>query len=339
MAADRAGTDQGSELVGRLRDTLLAEVRALVPDQRPWTVVDYPMHLNCGDAALYRGLEELATACGARVQRVLDRDSYRPELVASDSLPVFQAGGNWGGLYLTHHALRLRFLEDTRGRDVLQLAQSIEYADESNREELRRAVGRHGRVTLLVRDQRSHDIAVRDYDCPVHLVPDVAFALGPLPRLAPTTPVRVQLRTDKEGSGDRVTGVEGEVFDWLLAPRGSRPWTTWQATMLVNRLQRRTASAVPRRATVRSAHVLAATSVERARRLLSAGEVVVTDRLHGHVLSTLFGIPHVVVNDRFGKIKALRDTWTRGDSLHEYAASWSDVPAALAVLRSRVARP
>jgi exopolysaccharide biosynthesis predicted pyruvyltransferase EpsI len=44
--------------------------------------------------------------------------------------------------------------------------------------------------------------------------------------------------------------------------------------------------------------------------MLSAGAVVVTDRLHGHILCTLAEIPHVVVPDRHGKIRNYWDTWT-----------------------------
>lgn len=320
------------QLVEERRSQLFDAVTALGFGDRPWTVVDYPNHLNCGDAALYLGLERVAGALGAPVVRVLDRDSYRPELVHPETLPVLQAGGNWGGLYPTHHRLRLQLLEDTRGRDVLQLAQSIEYADDSFRDELRRAVSRHGMVTLLVRDQRSYDIAVRDYDCRVELVPDLAFALGAMERLSPSVPVRSQVRTDKEGS---VARVEGDTFDWLTAPRGSRPWVIWQTMMAINRLQRRTATEAVRRATVSAASALARTSVLRGRELLSAGEVIVTDRLHGHVLCTLLSIPHVVVNDRFGKIEALRTTWTHADRGHVFVSSWDGVPAALDELTHR----
>ncbi|WP_276524270.1 polysaccharide pyruvyl transferase family protein, partial [Enterobacter hormaechei] len=42
--------------------------------------------------------------------------------------------------------------------------------------------------------------------------------------------------------------------------------------------------------------------VERGLRLLSRGERIVTDRLHGHILSLLLGIPHVVLDNDYGKL-------------------------------------
>jgi exopolysaccharide biosynthesis predicted pyruvyltransferase EpsI len=35
----------------------------------------------------------------------------------------------------------------------------------------------------------------------------------------------------------------------------------------------------------------------------------VTDRLHGHILSDLLGIPHVVLDNEYGKIAAYLDAW------------------------------
>jgi pyruvyl transferase EpsO len=47
-------------------------------------------------------------------------------------------------------------------------------------------------------------------------------------------------------------------------------------------------------------------------RLLSRARVVVTDRLHGHVLCVLLGIPHVALDNSYGKVRSLLDTWTGG---------------------------
>jgi pyruvyl transferase EpsO len=36
---------------------------------------------------------------------------------------------------------------------------------------------------------------------------------------------------------------------------------------------------------------------------------VVTDRLHAHLLCLLLGLPHVVLNDRHGKVRGYWETW------------------------------
>lgn len=306
-----------------LRRELLDTLRAVLPEAPSWTAVDYPMHLNCGDAALHLGLEAAAAEFGVPVVRVLDRDSYRAHHLRPESLVLLEAGGTFGGLYPTHHALRLRVLQETRGRPLVQLPQSIEYVDEAHREELRRAVGEHGSFTLLVRDRRSHALAVRDFDCPVHLVPDLAFALGQLSRPTPQVPLVVQARTDRESArSDR--GVE--TFDWLQAPPRSASALMLRLARRVNAQQRRTGATALSRVNVAVSHRLAQANLDRAVALLGRGERVVTDRLHGHVLCTLLRIPHVAVNDKYGKVRALHDSWTVEDPISTFVESWDAVP-------------
>ena len=43
--------------------------------------------------------------------------------------------------------------------------------------------------------------------------------------------------------------------------------------------------------------------------ILGRGRGVVTDRLHGHILSSLMGIPHVALDNSYGKLSAFMDTW------------------------------
>ena len=45
---------------------------------------------------------------------------------------------------------------------------------------------------------------------------------------------------------------------------------------------------------------------------LQRGRVVVTDRLHGHILSLLCGIPHVVIDPVNHKITSYMKSWTGG---------------------------
>lgn len=318
--------------VEALRVSALARLAEHLPQYPRWTGVDYPMHFNVGDAAITLGQARLAVDVGASLGAVLDRRSYRSDLVASDSLPVIAGGGNWGGLYPTHHKLRLRVLDELRGRDVVQMPQSIQYASEDHRNELRRAVDKHGRLTLLVRDQRSYDIAAKDYDCAVHLVPDLVLTLGRVSAPQPSTDVVVQGRTDREAQ-EATTDLP--TFDWLEPPRASASRLAFQAAHLANRAQRRVPQRISGPATVSATRMLAEINLRRGAELLGRGRYVVTDRLHGHVLASLIGRPHVVVDDRYGKIRALHETWLADDPLSDLVTSWVAVPEALARLRER----
>ena len=46
-------------------------------------------------------------------------------------------------------------------------------------------------------------------------------------------------------------------------------------------------------------------------RELGSARFVITDRLHGHILSTLIGVPHVLMDSKLGKNLNFHNTWTR----------------------------
>lgn len=319
--------------VARLQARTVADIGRHLPVADRWVAVDYPMHHNVGDSAIMLGQAELAGRRGSGITRMLDRASYRPHLLEPGALVVLAGGGTWGGLYQTHHRLRLRALQDTRGRPVVQMPQSIHYASETHREELRRAVAEHGALVLLVRDRRSYEVALRDYDCAIHLVPDLVFALGRLDAPAPSVDVVHQARTDKEAPVD--ASLPQGAFDWLEPPPRSPSRVALQLAVTANRAQRRLPQRLSGPLGVGATSALSRSNVRRGVALLARGRTVVTDRLHGHVLAHLMGRPHVVVDDRFGKIRALHETWLDGDRGSVLVRSWADVPEALESLGAR----
>jgi pyruvyl transferase EpsO len=70
--------------------------------------------------------------------------------------------------------------------------------------------------------------------------------------------------------------------------------------------------------------------------LLSAGRVVVTERLHGHLLCLLLGIPHVVLDNDYGKVHAFVRSWTEASPLCRLASSPEDALAQAQALAGEV---
>jgi pyruvyl transferase EpsO len=56
---------------------------------------------------------------------------------------------------------------------------------------------------------------------------------------------------------------------------------------------------------------LARARVRRGMRQLASAEFVITDRLHVHILSLLMDLPHVVLDNSYGKITRFMDLWTK----------------------------
>jgi pyruvyl transferase EpsO len=77
---------------------------------------------------------------------------------------------------------------------------------------------------------------------------------------------------------------------------------------------------------------LAHERLHRGLTLLASGRVVITDRLHGHILCLLMGVPHVVLDNTYGKLSTFRDAWTADVD----SAWWASTPAEASAIASRL---
>lgn len=324
----RADSRRGSDaaLVEALHQQLLAALRPVLAGAATADLIDYPDHYNVGDAALWLGQRAILRELGVRAASAATRTTYRAERLRADGPLVVLGGGNFGGLYPTHHRLHLAVLAAFPGRPLIQLPQSLHYAGERQREELRRAVADHGATTLIFRDRRSFELGRRDFDCDVLLAPDMAFALGSLRRRAPERELVTQMRTDRESA---VTAIGAGTFDWLTARPGEPVAVFDRLYRYSARLERASDRAWVRRVFLGTCDAYARANLRRGVTMLSAGRRLYTDRLHGHILACLLGIDHTVVNDRHGKIEAMWDTWTAAFACARFARSWREVDSEL----------
>jgi pyruvyl transferase EpsO len=202
-------------------------------------------------------------------------------------------------------------LQAFKGRRVIQLPQSIHFADLQSNGATSAAIEGHGQFTMMVRDKPSAHFANTHYACPVIECPDLAFYLRALDRTLPSTDIVRLLRTDLERSSAQSAGLTAaDAVDWLRDRR---------MALRVTRLRARLASLRTGRGSTRLAGYdrVAWHRIRRGCRLLSAGRVVITDRLHGHIMCTLLGIPHVALDNSYGKLGNFIARWTaRSADLH-----------------------
>lgn len=315
-----------TDFVERIRDRLMNDLRSVFAGVPEWDLVDFPHHFNCGDSAIWLGEVRIAEEFGIRVASTTSTRTYRRDKMRANGPVVISGGGNLGGLYPQHDDLRISILTDFPTRPIVQMPQSIELTNATEFEGLKRAIGRHRDFTLLVRDRRSLDIARREFDCRIALVPDAAFALGNLDRPPAVEEAVVQARRDIEASDDQNSG--HSTVDWNTAGILSLRNLGRSAVTVAGKLP------VPG-LTSTVVNSFARQNLRCAVQTLSRGHVLVTDRLHGHVVATLCGIEHIVVNDRYGKVRALWETWTHDAPVATFAPTWSAAETALAERLSR----
>lgn len=323
------------ELIDGLAETLVSAIADTVSvSPSRCALLDFPNHNNVGDNAIWAGERLALRRAGYEVVYVADLSSYR-EVELRRRLPrgatVFlHGGGNLGTIWPAHQRFREKVAASLRDYSVVQLPQSVHFEQASALQRWIEIVSSHPNFQVWVRDVESHD-ALSALGDRVSMLPDSAFVLGALPRpSSPVVDVLALSRTDHERNDDIVGEHRGvDVVDWLVGEPG-RPWmhtvhrVTVRTRETVNQRLRqsdflvRVTEPLRRRAFDR----LAELRIARGCRTLSRGRAVVTDRLHAHILCVLMGIPHVCVDNKYGKISRYHDAFTRASRCTWFASSF-----------------
>ncbi len=306
-------------------------------------IIDPPGYANVGDSAIFLG--ELAflrrNFPEARID-FFDTVNYSAacdRFIRDSSIILLQGGGNFGEIWPRHHAIRMEILNRFPGRPIVQFPQSISFTTQAGIDETARAIERQGNFTLLVRDRKSQVFAEKHFPCTTLLCPDMAFALGDVERGVASLDFLCLLRRDKEVVTDHSRllqilaelGGSLDVADWIEASDsrlGQRdkvlgkawrrfPWTIGLSRSFAFRLRERYARE-------RLAFGLD---------LLSRGSVVITDRLHAHVLCCLLGVRHLLFDSMDGKVSGLYEAWTKGTEHARLVSSVDQVAGLVHELR------
>ena len=334
-----------------MRATLDSVIGGALSGAPEVALATFPNHWNLGDTAVWAGQRAVLARLGVRVAYVCDFRTYRREDLQSalpDGPILLSGGGNFGDVYPNEQGLRERIIDDFPDRLVVQLPQSVWFRSDANLDAARRRCEKSGQFVMVVRDRRSLDLVRARFAVAAHLAPDMAFGLPDLrqQRQPPGIDVLWLLRRDIEASerGVRRAAARqapGAVRDWTRPgfARRDAAWGLYARAIWLSWRIRRTPRTLLRRREAwvrRSFETVAGLRMEIACRFVSAGRVLVTDRLHGHILALLLGVPNVCLDNRDGKVRHFYETWTAGHPL----VGWADsLPEAETLAQRLLARP
>jgi exopolysaccharide biosynthesis predicted pyruvyltransferase EpsI len=324
----------GHDFVSNLRERIGLALEPYLPPRSRCALIDFKNSSNVGDSAIWLGQTSYLRKANVSVVYSCDVDSYSEQRLSArldGGIILISGGGNLGDLYPPHQRLREQLIERFHDNKIIQLPQSVAFRDKSNLQRAKAIFDKHPDLTLLARDKRSLEVAGNEFRARSKLCPDMAFALGKLSRPAPADSDVVWLgRTDDESSDASLTSTAHDVIrtDWVRVPPGSSQQRLRTRGMFrANSFLTGLVSGHPGTARWLSGPLsatfepLAQQRLERGCRLLSRGRVIITDRLHAHILGLLLGIPQVLVGDRYGKVKSFYETWTRDCPLTSWAES------------------
>ncbi|TLG71413.1 polysaccharide pyruvyl transferase family protein [Methylocystis sp. B8] len=327
------------ELISRQCALLTHRIAPLVDRGTKYALLDFPHHANVGDNAIWLGERALLSAImGGEPAYVCTYKSFDAQALeaACPAGPIFlHGGGNFGDIWPVHQNFRERILDRMLGRKVIQLPQTIAFSDPHRAHALRARIARHGDFHLFVRDETSLAFARENLECYIERVPDAAVGMGALARRGRLrSDIVLLLRTDKEKSGQDMSCLldlpASCAFDWL----DEFPSFRRKVAMLANTSSYALGRFDSNKRRLTAFDFTARSRVARGLRMLCSGNIVVTDRLHAHILSMLLDIPHIAMDNNYRKISNYIDAWNKDYEKVLLATCPEDVPRLLGHAKS-----
>lgn len=298
-------------------------------------IIDPPSYPNVGDSAIFIGqinfIREYFPDSRICFFDYFTYTENANKFIEECSVILLQGGGSFGDIWMHHHQVRMKVIRSFPNKRIIQFPQSLSFSDTDILTETAQAIRLASDFHLIVRDKTSEAFALKNFECPISLAPDMAFFMKPISRLPAEVNCFCLLRADTEAVANhdeilRVVASQAksyEVGDWLDEP-----------ATLAKRIDRRLAVATreqPARTWMLQGLMLKVRERYARERLavgialLSRGSIVVTDRLHAHILSCLLKIPHVFFNSMDGKVGAFYGAWTHTETLARLATTPDDL--------------
>jgi exopolysaccharide biosynthesis predicted pyruvyltransferase EpsI len=301
------------QVITRLQRKIDEALTPLLPGKK-CTLIDFPHHPNVGDSAIWQGEQIFLSKLGVKpayvcATRNCDWNAMQ-RAVGPDGTILIHGGGNFGDIWPEHQRLREETLDRFPDNPVLQLPQTVHFNDPKEADRTAEKIRKHGRFTLAVRDLKSLNFARERFECNVVLCPDMAFCIGPIEAAAVSDRrILLLLRSDKESKAHSsaepiLQSPDVYCTDWLTeSHKGTRLRSV--GGIVANVLRGRAA------ATLRGNYynALAAVRLRRGLRLLASFRYIVSDRLHVHILSTLLGRHHALLDNSYGKLSSFTEAW------------------------------
>jgi len=297
----------------------LNELLKIIPKNKKIIYLDYPIHFNIGDLAIYHWTETFFEENNIEILERFNihNISYNRirNLIKKYWEIVFLWHG-WWNMWDTYfekaEKKRRNFVTNFSDSQIIFLPQSIHYKENKN---LLSSIDIYNRenITLLVRDTKSFDLINNNYPKAKNfLMPDMAYYLADSKylsqfKIAPTKEKIIISRIDEEKIDSEIADkTDAQVTDWLLM--------TWKLTTL----WWYTLAALLKWLGILSFNSTFLTKLwyKLSKKLLSKWftiiedyKIVETDRLHGFIMSNLLGKEVITSDNYYGKIKNFKSTW------------------------------
>jgi exopolysaccharide biosynthesis predicted pyruvyltransferase EpsI len=319
----RAPTPGCENLVNDLQQRLIHAYQKRLKGIRYANIWGYLETENKGDAAIWSAQQILLSILGIETMEACrfmykdcDIEKFRRKLEEHrpHSGIIMAGGGNFNDYYWEDQPSRMNMIENFQNISIRAFPQSIYMHNPERIEKTRKSFNKHHDLQLAARDKPSYDWLMDNFGnsegIQSDLVPDIAFMWGNRSdfrhNTKKTQDILILARKDAEISDGDSANIEfGEGKVDLGGSIGNVTYNKvdWKFT--------KTPSIDDEGIREQGKNQRAWAKSMAGFDLLGSAHFVITDRLHGHILSTVIGVPHVLMDSKLGKNLNFHNTWTR----------------------------
>lgn len=234
--------------------------------------------------------------------------------LSEDTHILLHGGGNFGDIWEFYQDFRLQIIKKYKKNKIFIFPQSVEYKDRGKMLKDAKVFSAHKNLIICARDAFSYELLKENFDNTILLVPDMAFCSNFTRLKSETGKTLLLKRKDRElGKNidyDQFTNFDlrdWPSFDDSLFNFVHRVWEKVNRMFAKNFVKNKNSDTTFGLCVLRDKEYLVQKGIE----FISEYDLVITTRLHGHILSLLLGIPSIMIDNNYGKNSRFYDTWLK----------------------------
>jgi pyruvyl transferase EpsO len=274
--------------------------------------LDYPVHHNIGDLLIYLGALKLFKASGISIISQLTTFNYTiPDIEKiiekyNGNITIyFHGGGNFGDLYLQHQDCRKKVITAFPDTNIIIGPQTLYYKNDDNINVDANVFSKHKDLTLFVRDHKSEKLA-EALGCQSFMMPDTAHMLWHTESL-----LNIKKTTGNGTLNFRRRDIESDMsnegaFDWADIVTEKDIKFMRRIRKIMKRFHFHVCNEFVAKLWENHCYTLC----KKAALKFNQYHDINTDRLHGHILSSLLSKKNTVLDNSYGKNSSYIEPWT-----------------------------
>lgn len=276
---------------------------------------EMPVYDNIGDLLIMLGSIEFFKKHNIHIKKFLSVHDFFPnENTFLKDVIVLQGGGNLGDLYPLPQKFRESIIGNYLSNRIIILPQIIYFDSRANYYNCCNIFSKHSDLHIFVRDKQSYKLALR-MSSNVYLAPDMAHQLHPIDYPNKRNKKILFLRrADEEALYHNFNFRFDAITDWKTLIK--------KHAVFIKLFDRffKTASVLKLGFFLYRILPLfwifySKLLISKAIKLFAEHEIIITDRLHGHILSCLMNKKNIVFDNSYGKNSLYIELWTKNNKL------------------------